>query len=103
MILLVEVVRQIARLDAGFQEFNITFLEFLKYIIFFSRTSGALQSRVLTGNLYLFCVILVQLNMTSLESIETLSEDSTSSSLDFVHPNIPEFMYEFRKGTPHTY
>ena len=36
-----EVVRQIARLDAGSQKFDITLLEFLKYIVFFSRTSGA--------------------------------------------------------------
>ena len=94
-----EVVRQIARLDAGFQEFNITFLEFLKYIIFFSRTSSKLLLDAHWQPLSLLCNTCA-VKYDVIGKFETLSEDS-QAILDFVHPNIPEFVYEFQKVTPH--
>ena len=94
-----EVVRQIARLDAGFQKFNITFLEFLKYIIFFSRTSSRLLLDAHWKPISLLCNTCA-VKYDVIGKFETLSEDS-QAILDFVHPNIPEFVYEFRKGTPH--
>ena len=94
-----EVVRQIARLDAGFQKFNITFLEFLKYIIFFSRTSGAFNLDNHWKPTSLLCNPCA-VKYDVIGKFETLSEDS-QAILDFVHPNIPEFVYEFQKVTPH--
>ena len=89
---------QIARLDAGFDKFNITFLEFLKYIIFFTRKSSANDLDIHWRPISLLCKPCA-IKYDVIGRFETLSEDS-EAILDFVHPNIPEFMYEFPKRNP---
>ncbi|KAI6653569.1 Carbohydrate sulfotransferase 10-like [Oopsacas minuta] len=91
-------IKQIARLNSGAREFNITFLEFLNYIIAFVKVNEIHRLDYHWAPITIVCDP-CEVRYDIIGKFETLSEDS-EAILDYVQPNNTQNRVTFPKRDP---